>query len=73
MKRFVLTVVLTCVLSVSALAGEMPTCGVATTTPPPAVMTADPGETQTPPGETSAPPGEIQGDDHHSYHHLALA
>jgi hypothetical protein len=33
MKRFMLTVALTCVLSVSALAGEMPTCGAATTAP----------------------------------------
>ncbi len=27
MKRFVTTVALTCVLSVSAMAGDMPTCG----------------------------------------------
>lgn len=58
MKRFMLTVALTCILSVSALAGEMPTCGVAATSPPPAVTT-DPGETDIPPGETS--PGVIQG------------
>ncbi len=34
MKRFVMTVALTCVLSSSALAGEVPTVGV--TAPPPA-------------------------------------
>ena len=40
MKRFMLTVALTCVLSVSALAGEMPTVPVATTTPASATTTA---------------------------------
>ena len=35
MKRFMLTVVFTCVLSVSVLAGEMPTTGVTTMPPPP--------------------------------------
>jgi hypothetical protein len=35
MKRFMLTVVFTCFLSVSVLAGEMPTMGVITTPPPP--------------------------------------
>jgi len=43
MKRFLLAVAITFVLSVSVLAGE-------TSTPP--------GETQTPPGEVNAPPGE---------------
>jgi hypothetical protein len=33
MKRFMLTVALTCFLSVSVLAGEMPTAGI--TAPPP--------------------------------------
>jgi hypothetical protein len=33
MKRFMLTVALTCVLSVSALAGEMPTMGITSPAP----------------------------------------
>ncbi len=41
MKRFMLTVALTCTLSVSTLAGEMPTAGVAKPAPPQAVSTAD--------------------------------
>ena len=44
MKRLMLAVAFTCVLSVSALAGD-------TQTPP--------GETHTPPGEVNSPPGEI--------------
>lgn len=42
MKRFMLTVALTCLLSVSVLAGESPTCGITSTPPPPTVaaMTA---------------------------------
>ena len=51
MKRLVLTVALTCALSVSALAGEMPTNGVASNTPPPPVSAA------TAPGEESTVPG----------------
>jgi|ERR1051325_34815 hypothetical protein len=47
MKRFLVTLTLTCVLSVSAMAGSIPTCGA----PEPA-----PGETQTPPA-----PGDTQG------------
>ena len=35
MKRFALAVILTCVLSASALAGDIPTAGVASTPPPP--------------------------------------
>lgn len=35
MKRFALALILTCVLSVSALAGDIPTAGVASTPPPP--------------------------------------
>jgi hypothetical protein len=46
MKRLMLTIAFTCVLSVSALAGE-------TSTPP--------GETQTPPGQSTPAPGETQG------------
>ena len=57
MKRFMLAIALTCVLSVSAIAGEMPTMGVAAPTPTPAVATA-PGEMPTT-GATA--PGEIQG------------
>lgn len=52
MKRFMLAVAFTCVLSISALAGE-------TLTPPGETQTVF-GETSTPPGETSAPPGETQ-------------
>ncbi len=33
MKRFLATVVLTCVLSSTVLAGEMPTCGGSAPTP----------------------------------------
>jgi hypothetical protein len=47
MKRFMLAIAFTCVLSVAALAGETPT--------------GPPGETQTPPGEMQSPPGETQG------------
>ena len=35
MKRFALVLILTCVLSVSALAGDIPTAGIASTPPPP--------------------------------------
>lgn len=37
MKRFMLTVALTCFLSISVLAGESPTCGITSTPPPPTV------------------------------------
>ncbi len=49
MKRFVMTIALTCVLSASALAGDVPTVGV----------------TAPPPPETSTPtaPGEIPSTD----------
>ncbi|HJU91306.1 MAG TPA: hypothetical protein VJ656_00105 [Pyrinomonadaceae bacterium] len=62
MKRFMLTVALTCILSVSSLAGEMPGCGVASTTPPPAVAAADgPGEAPTaPPADRLADPGILE-------------
>ena len=35
MNRLALVLILTCVLSVSALAGDIPTAGVASTPPPP--------------------------------------
>ena len=35
MKRFALALILTCVLSASAFAGDIPTAGVASTPPPP--------------------------------------
>ena len=46
MKRLALAIALACVLSGSAIAGEMLT---------------PPGETHTPPGEIQTPPGETQG------------
>ena len=54
MKRFMLTVALTCTISVSTLAGEMPTAGVTTNTPPRTVVAAtEPGKEPTdPPAET---------------------
>lgn len=48
MKRFMLAIAIVCVLSVSALAGDVSSPGIS----PPA-----PGETHTPPGETATPPG----------------
>jgi hypothetical protein len=60
MKRFMLTVAMTCVLSVSALAGEMPTCGVVSNLLPPATTsTTIPGEMPTT-GETQNEPGNTQ-------------
>jgi hypothetical protein len=35
MKRLALAMILTCVLFVSALAGDVPTAGIASTPPPP--------------------------------------
>ena len=64
MKRFMLTVALTCTLSVSALAGEMPTNGVASSTPPTAVSAAiAPGEEPTVQGAElpdEEPPGILE-------------
>lgn len=61
MKRLVLTVALTCALSVSALAGEMPTNGVASNTPPRPVSAATtPGEESTVP-VTEIPAEEPSG------------
>ncbi len=59
MKRFMLAIALTCVLSVSAIAGEMPTMGVVAPTPNPVVAPA-PGEVPIN-GAASTAPGEIQG------------
>ena len=61
MKRFMLTVALTCILSVSTLAGEMPTCGAPSPTPATATTTA-PGEMLTAgavsqPGDLADPTG----------------
>jgi hypothetical protein len=52
MKRFLMTIVLTCLLSVSALAGEVPTVGVAS--PPPSA----PGDGHTP-GAPAPAPGDV--------------
>ena len=53
MKRLMLAIAFTCVLSFSALAGE--------TQGPPGETNTPPGETSTPPGESNSPPGETQG------------
>lgn len=49
MKRFMLTVALTSILSVSVLAGEAPTCGIVSPPPPVTGTTAvtDDGSTDT--------------------------
>ena len=49
MKRFLLAIAFTFVLSISALAGE--------TNSPPGIMNGPPGETGTPTGISEAPPG----------------
>lgn len=54
MKRFAMVITLSCVLSGSALAGEIPMVGPAP--PPPS------GATQTTIGETPNKPGEIPSD-----------
>ncbi len=46
MKRFAVALALTCVLSFSALGGEMPTCGI-TSQGPSAIETLTPGEVPT--------------------------
>jgi hypothetical protein len=38
MKRIAMALILTCVLSAAALAGDIPTAGVASTPPPPPTM-----------------------------------
>lgn len=55
MKRFMLAVATTCILSVSALAGEMPTMGVVAPTPDPVVATTTPGDMPTTGTAPSAP------------------
>ena len=48
MKRFLMTIALTCVLSASALAGDMPTCGVMSPSPSGTTASAtSPGEMPT--------------------------
>ena len=49
MKRFLIAIALTCVLSSSALAGDIPSDGSAA--PKPSGITQTTGETQTPPGD----------------------
>ena len=51
MKRFMLTVAFTSILSVSVLAGEAPTCGLVSPPPPPGTgttATGDDGSTVSP-------------------------
>ena len=57
MKRFALAIALACVLSASALAGDIATPGA----PSPGEILTPPGDTQTPPGQTETPPGNTQG------------
>jgi len=40
MKRLALSLILTCVLSAPALAGDIPTAGIASTPPPPPTRTS---------------------------------
>ena len=59
MKRFMLTVALTCILSISTPAGEMPTCGAVAPSPTPATATTTaPGEMSTA-GAASSQPGDL--------------
>jgi hypothetical protein len=63
MKRFMLTVALSGVLTASAFAGEIPTCGVVATTSHPAIAsTPAPGDMPTT-GATSPAPENTQGPD----------
>lgn len=62
MKRFMLTVALTCTLSISTLAGEMPTTGVTTNTPPRTLVAAtEPDKTSTAGTEVPEETGEWPG------------
>ena len=61
MKRFMLTVALTCTLSISTLAGEMPTTGVTTNTPPRTLVATDPVKTPTAGTEVPEHTGELPG------------
>jgi hypothetical protein len=56
MKRLLVVLTLTCVLSVSAMAGDIPTIGAPSPAPTPNGMTAEPGDMPTV-GSTS--PGDI--------------
>jgi len=58
MKRFALAMALTCVLSVSALAGQIP-CDYA---PPPPPAEPPPGMVANSPGEVPSVPGDIPFD-----------
>ena len=62
MKRFLIAIALTCVLSSSGLAGQIPTDGSAA--PAPNGITQTPGETQTPPGDipSDGKAGQISSD-----------
>jgi len=59
MKRLMLTVVLTCLLSVSVLAGESPTCGIVSI-PPTTVVCTTPQSDDDATG-TSTESGELSG------------
>ena len=62
MKRFLITITLTCALFSSALGGEIPSVGAPT--PAPNGITQTPGATQTPPGDipTDGKAGQISSD-----------
>jgi hypothetical protein len=60
MKRLGIALILTCVLSVSVFAGDIPTIGKASTAPASGETQTPPGETNSPPGETHTPPGDTQ-------------
>ena len=62
MKRFMLTVALTWALSVSVFAAEMPTAGVASSTPPPSVSAATaPAEMPSAGDGATEEPGALPG------------
>lgn len=56
MKRFVMAITLTCALSTSALAGNIPTDGVASPTPPPPPGAAQVANAK---GDIPSVPGEV--------------
>ena len=62
MKRFLIAAALTCALSSSVFAGNIPSDGSAA--PAPSGITQTPGETQTPPGDipTDGKAGQISSD-----------
>jgi hypothetical protein len=57
MKRFMLTVVLTCFLSVSVLAGEMPTAGIVD--PPPRAVSCETPQSDDEATDTSTESAEL--------------